>query len=520
MTGYETFLSPVDWLVVAGFLTLTVVAVASVERLKGEGSLPWPLVGLSLISAELTGLGLVALPGLLLSIHGNLAYLQWVLGAVVARVFFTAWLKRTGGRDIAEERSGRGRTETGRWLVVSRLLIPAEALVLSARLMVAALPLHWLSSLPFLWCVILVALFAVACTRLGGTRTLVWCESGHVLVLIGILVFTLFRLVEGLEGGWEGLIDSAARAEDFYGAITNKWDFLDLRTDPSLEFTFWTALLAYPFLQCQLYLGDQGMRNRLALCGGVPGSVKALWWSLAGQGFAILLLLIGMALFVHYQQFPVTDPVLLRAVGWSGGSPGLPDLMMWVWAGAELGAGWKGVILGAFLAAAISGLHGQFLIWDRGRKGKEVPDNTRKDRELLPRLLLLGAVVLLSNGIGRIFLAGSVGLLEFVYGLLAFTTGPLLVVAMLKSVDPSRTRTAGLFAGIVATVTLVVLVRWEWSPVSGAPGLSENALVSILTGKGGEWDSRSPALLASPWLWTTGTLLSGLFAWLFRRKIG
>lgn len=522
MRGFETFLSPADWLVAAGFVAVALVTVSGLERrskgTKLTAALPWPLVGLSLVSAELTGLGLVAIPGLLLSIHGNLAYLQWILGAVVARVLLTVWLNRTGGRGLVEEPDGGAWPAKGRWQVVSRLLIPVEVLVLSARLMVAALPLHWLSSVPFLWCVIVVALLAAAFARHGGMRTVVWCESGHVLLLLGILAFVMSGLVGGLEGGWDGLIALAARAEDFSGTISNKWDFLDFRTDPSLEFTFWTALLAYPFLQCQLYLGDRGMRGRLAMCGGMTDAVKALWWSLVGQGFTILLLLIGMALFVHYLQYPMTDPVLLKSVGWSGGAPGLPDRVMWVWAGTELGTGWKGLLLGVILAASVSGLHGQFRGGERPRPDTEIPDNTKRNREALTALCLPALVVLAANGIGRLFLAGNVGLLEFVYGILAYTTGPLLVVAVLKSLDPPRVRMAGLLSGIVVTVVLVVLVRRELLPTSGEPGRTGTLLVSILAGKGGEGEAPTPVLLASPWCWTAGTLLTGFLVCLFRRK--
>ena len=516
MRAPESFYSPADWLVFAAYLVvvLGVVAILRKRTNPRTGGVPWPVVGFSLAAAEVSGLGLVAIPGLLLSIHGNLAYLQWILGAVVARFFLTFWMRRVAGGSTEEPSPSR----RGSWI-----LIPAEILVLSARTMVAALPLHWMTPLPFAWCLLFVFALVGLCLVAGKhTKTVVWCEAGQLLVIFALLALVLVRIVGKLQGGWDGWIASSASAEDYAGTVSDKWVCFDFRTDPSLEFTFWTALLAYPFLQCQLFLADRGMRSRLETCSNKNAAIKALWWSLAGQIFTVILALIGMALYVHYRQFPITDPSLLRAVAWGAGEPGRPDTVFWLWVLTETGTGLKGALLGAFLMAGVSGLHGQLLGWndvDVKTTAGEGPDKTTSSAPLARRFLLLALASIAALGVERFYLAGGEGLLEFVYGLLAYVTGPLLAFALVKESDPSRFRKGGLIVGILLTWALTASVRRDHSLVS------ERFLHHAESPEiGDEYDRnkgiRSSAKLASPWLWPAGTILSGLFAWGFRRKTG
>src|SRR6056297_748908 len=94
MDGLNDFFTPVDWLVVFGYLLLTTMVghrmrgkQASInDFFLGGRSLPWPAVSGSIIATEISGVTFIGVPGAVMALQGDFTYLQWAAGSIVARI--------------------------------------------------------------------------------------------------------------------------------------------------------------------------------------------------------------------------------------------------------------------------------------------------------------------------------------------------------------------------------------------------------------------------------------------------
>ena len=92
MNGLHTFLTPLDWGVVAAYLFFTTLAGISLRGKQatirdfflGGRSLPWPAVSASIIATEISALALIGLPGSVMALNGDFTYLQWAIGSILA----------------------------------------------------------------------------------------------------------------------------------------------------------------------------------------------------------------------------------------------------------------------------------------------------------------------------------------------------------------------------------------------------------------------------------------------------
>ncbi len=94
MDDLSSFLTPPDWTVVAAYLGLvTLLAWCVKGRQEGRRdfflsgrSLPWPIAAASIAVTEIGAVAFLILPGTMMAWEGDLTRLQWVAGAILARV--------------------------------------------------------------------------------------------------------------------------------------------------------------------------------------------------------------------------------------------------------------------------------------------------------------------------------------------------------------------------------------------------------------------------------------------------
>src|SRR5262249_8763494 len=121
-----------------------------------------------------------------------------------------------------------------------------------------------------------------------------------------------------------------------------KLRLIDLSTDPDVQFTLWVGLIAMPFQNVAAFGTDQLNAQRILCCRGPRYAAKAIIFSSFSQIVTILMLCIGAALFVYYQQHPPVGGE--RALFGESG-----DYVFPVWITTVLPPGLSGFVLaGAF----------------------------------------------------------------------------------------------------------------------------------------------------------------------------
>lgn len=446
-----------DWAVVAAHLALTTWVG---HRLAGQTAtvrdfflagrkLPWPAVCGSIIATEISALTFIGVPAMVFAAGGDFTYLQWALGSVLAR-FLVAWLlvERYYGEGIYSPYDYMAqRLGPGVKAFTTVLFFLGSILGQSVRLLVTALILRTVTDLPFGWCIVLITVFAVVWTWLGGMTTVIWTDVMQfgLFVLSGLLA--LGWLAGTVEGGLGGILAVAGEA--------GKLKVIELSLDPRLEFTLWVGLLAMPFQNLAAFGTDQLNAQRM-LCCRTPGEAKkAIVWSSLSQVVTVLMLMVGAGLYAYYQQHPPDAAVAARLAE-------SKDAVFPVWITTVLPPGVTGLVLAGAFAAAISSLDSvltaltqtSLSLTGRLREGGDQGVLVRQSRVLVAGW----GAVLACCALGLDAMREQTNLVSLAFGMVAYTYGPLLGVLVL-ALSPWRPRMWGLWAGFGLSVALTLYVR-------------------------------------------------------------
>ena len=465
-----------DWMTVGGYLALTTWVG---HRMKGQQasirdfflggrSLPWQAVSGSIIATEISGVTFIGVPGMVFAATGNFTYLQWAIGSIIARflvgMFFVRYFYEReiySPYDFMENRIGSGVKR-----LATIIFSIGSILGQSVRVLVAALALRVVTNFgtehDFAICIVIIGLFAIGWTLMGGMRTVIWTDvMQFILFLFGGSVALLW-MVGSLDGGWNEYFSVGVEAGKEAGAGENgKFTLLDLTLDPAAGFTLWVAILAAPFLNLSAFGVDQLNAQRMFCCKNESDAKKAIIWSSVGQFITLLMLMVGAGLFVYYIKNPPSEAVAEMFHEDH-------DLVFPTWITTTLPVGLRGLILAGVFAAAISSLDSilaalsqtTLSLFHKTGEG----ETEEQHRKLLraSRMLVIGWGILLT--VFAIFLdrmRGDINVVNLAFGMVSYTAGPLLGM-FLAAIFPWRhSSLRGLTIGFIISFITVLYFRTD-----------------------------------------------------------
>jgi SSS family solute:Na+ symporter len=486
-------LSPVDILIVlAYFGTVLFVGIRFGRKeeslddyVSGGRRVPWLAVLASLVATEISAATFLGTPGV--GYAENLGFLQMGVGSILARIFIAIFflgafykLRYLSIYQYLRTRFGGNSHHTAAvFFLLSRVMASA------VRLMIAATGLHVILGVPFLWTMIGFAFLCLAYTGLGGIRAVIWtdCVQAVVFFSAAAVIVTVLQL----EVGW-GTIFSV-------GAETGRLDIFHWTPDSSLwTDSSWFFLAAFfGFINTLAMQGtDHDFTQRVLTCKNVKEARRGVILS----GFiaipaATVFLLIGVGLFVYYQQI---------------GEAGLPlklmdgievvdsDKVFPHFIATALPAGLMGLLLCGVLAAAMSSLDSAMAalsssvvvdlykpVFREGLKPRQQVWIARAFMAVVTVVLVLVAYALQHGG-QFIWLAFKVAGVTYA-GLLG-----VFLVGLLTRRGSDKWNLVAMFSGSGFTATLLFLAEngiielaWQWPMIFGV-GLTF-VLASIPSGK-------------------------------------
>lgn len=470
----HAYFQAADWAVVFGYLIICTI-VGHLMRGKqasirdfflGGRSLPWPAVTGSIIATEISGVTFIGVPGMVYALQGNFTYLQWALGSIVARVivgmvFVRVYYEREifSPYDYMENRLGAGVKR-----LATLVFSIGSILGQSVRVLVAALALNVVTPLAFEWCIVVIGLFAIAWTLMGGMQTVIWTDVMQFLLFALGGIIALAWIITSLPGGWSDFVSVASsvpEAAPHSGPDWGKFSLFDFSTDPALSFTFWVAIIAVPFLNLSAFGVDQLNAQRMFCCRSAGDARKAIIWSSVGQFLTLLMLMVGAALFVYYREFP---PSALAEEAFNASS----DSVFPVWITMTLPVGLSGLIIAAVFAAAISSLDSILAALSQTTLSlfvnPEKIDEERHRHLLVYSRMLVVAWGLVLSGFAIVLneLREKVNMVSLAFGMVAYTTGPMLGLFCAALLSKHRRASfRGLALGFALSFLLVMLVKTD-----------------------------------------------------------
>ena len=489
----------VDWSIVFGYLLLTTWVGHAMRGKQGTikdfflggRSLPWPAVSGSIIATEISGVTFIGVPGTLFALHGDFTYLQWAAGSIIARIIVAAWfVKIYFQREIYSPYDYMGiRLGNGVKVLATIFFTIGSILGQSVRVLVAAIPLKVVTGMDIEWCIIIIGIFAIGWTLMGGMRTVIWTDVMQFLLFVIGGVIALFWLINGISGGWTGMIETA---QEF-----GRTRMIDPRfgIGPELKFTLWVALFAVPFQNLGIFGVDQLMAQRMFCCKSAKDAGKAIIFSSIGQLVTVLMLLIGAALFVNYHQNGFTDQEISTIFDVSGekiqevrekaqyaehpvtenssqvpvpGSyegKGKSGYIFPVWIVNALPVGLSGLILAGIFAAAISSLDSILAALSQTTLSliysPEKNQTTLSAKQLMSRSRFLVVIwgVVLTGFTLLLSVAQNIPILPLAFGMTTYTVGPMLGIFVCSILGKGSFR--GLMTGCLISFLAVLFVQTD-----------------------------------------------------------
>lgn len=523
MNGWFT---TADWLVLFGYLALTTVIghfmAGKQSTIKdffaGGKSLPWWAVCGSIIATEISGVTFIGVPGGVLAAGGDFTYMLWGIGSIIGRVIVgMVFVKVFYEDEIYSPYDYMGRRIKPELKKLATCFFTVGSILgQSVRILVAALPLRVVTGLPFELCILVIGIFAIGWTLMGGMRTVIWTDVMQFVLFTFGGLFTLFWISSAIEGGWATIWSTATEA-----GKTQTWD-ATWGIGPDLQFTFWVAVIAVPFQNLTAFGVDQLNAQRMFCCRSAGDAKKAIMWSSVGQALTYLMLLVGAALFTFYYLNPPESAVASElaimkdgkaATLADGGQPSDGDMVFPIWIVTELPAGLAGLILAGVFAAAISSLDSILAALSQTTISLiHNPENNRElDQEMLVKQsrkwvmiwgVSLTAFTILMNVVKDRL---GVPILPLAFGMTSYTMGPLL--GMFLCALLGRGSFKGILWGACVSFVLTMFVRMDvWVLVEKLTG-SITWLAVLPTYQLDETGKLEP-LVGYFWMWPVGTLLT------------
>ncbi|MFH1067321.1 MAG: sodium/solute symporter [bacterium] len=507
MSEIATHFTWIDWGVIVAYLALTTWIghyfkgkQANIrDFFLGGRKLPWPAVSGSIIATEISALTFIGVPGMVFAVNGNFTYLQWAIGSTVARFIVGWWFVRVfyereiySPYDYMESRLGFGVKQ-----LTTFLFFLGSILGQSVRLLVTAIILQTVSGLNFQVCILVISVFAIFWTLMGGMTTVIWTDVVQFFVFTFSGILALVCIVASLDGGF-GQFWSV-------GWEAGKFRLFDLTTNPAVEFTLWVGILAMPFQNMAAFGTDQLNAQRMFCCRNASDAAKAIIFSNFAQVMTMLMLFVGAGLFVYYQQHP---PTAAMAKLFSDGC----DYVFPVWITTVLPAGVRGLVLAGAFAAAISSLDGVLTALAQTSlslfyRGFESHDHAKMVRVSRWAVALWGVALTLA-ALGLNHMRGNINMISLAFGMVSYTYGPMLGIFLL-SLFFRDIRLKGLWLGLVISILLTLWVRPDIYTILKNFGYITAEQATL-------WQPQ----LSYAWLYPITCFLTMSCGLLFRRKSG
>jgi len=296
------------------------------QYLKGDASIRWATIGLSVLATQAGPITFLSMPGL--AYEGGIGFIQNYFGQplaliVVCAVFVPIFqrLKVYTAYQYLGQRFDRKTQLLGAFLFLIQRGIAAGITVYAPAIILSAL-LGWHLNLT-IW---LAGGVVIVYTVIGGTKIVSITQRYQMIViLVGMAIafaVAVYRLSPDLS--FENTLSIAGKM--------GKLEAVNFSVDPHKRYTFWSGLIGGFFLALSYFGADQSQVQRYLAGGSLKESRLGLLFNAAVKvPMQFFILLLGAIVFMFYQfeKPPVyfNQPAYHRALE-NGYAPQLTQLQM------------------------------------------------------------------------------------------------------------------------------------------------------------------------------------------------
>ncbi|MGX5730370.1 sodium:solute symporter family transporter [Pseudoxanthomonas beigongshangi] len=337
-----------DWLVIIVYLA-SMIGIGMYFYLKekrnstsdffvGGRSIPFWAAGVSLYATNTSSISFIAIPAK--AFETNWQYMTNNLIAVLGLMFVAVWivplLRRLDLMSVFSYLETRFHPAI-RMLASALCIAMQVGARMSVILFLPALAIATITGISVVWSVILMGVFTIIYTAMGGMKAVIWTDFVQVFVKMGGAMFAIGFIIWHLQGGASEFFTTAMAEQ--------KMHTLDFSFDLT-KATVWGFVFLVIFDVVLTFPKDQVLMQRTLSTKSDKEAGRSIW------AFAAIMIPggfifygIGTALFVYYKNNPERLNPLLPI-----------DATFPLFIAAELPPGVTGLIIAGIFAAAMATL--------------------------------------------------------------------------------------------------------------------------------------------------------------------
>jgi SSS family solute:Na+ symporter len=437
-----------DYAVIAGYLVAITAFGSWFARFQkttrdyflNDRSVPWWAICFTIVATETSTLSFIGVPAQ--AYAGNMVFLQLAFGYIVGRVlvsvlFIPAYFRGElyTSYELLQRRFGPEVKN-----IAAAIFLITRTLADGVRLFATALVIAVVTQVPVSLAIVVIGVAMIVYTTRGGVSAVIWTDVVQMFVYVAGALVVFVSLLQLIQGGWDTVLA--------VGNAAGKFRILDFTFDAPRVYTFWSGLIGGVALTLATHGTDQFLVQRLLSA----RSAKEASTGLVLSGLIVfcqfaLFLVIGVMLFVLYQQTPLPRPLATN------------DEVLPLFVVTSLSHGAAGFIVAAIVAAALSPsinalaattVNDFYLKYVR-------PDADQ------PRLMRVSKAATIFWGVAQIGVALGAqwirSVLDTGLGVLSLAAGPVLG-AFLAGVLTTRVGTRAMIVGMMSGIVVLI---WVWA---------------------------------------------------------
>jgi SSS family transporter len=297
-------MSSLDWIVLFGTLTLIVgygvyktKGSKDIEGyLKGDNSLKWWSIGLSIMATQASAITFLSTPGQ--AYQDGMGFIQFYFGLPIAMIIISIWilpiyykLKVYTAYEYLEKRFDLKTRVLGAILFLIQRGLAAGITIYAPAIILSTI-LGW----PLIYTTLIIGILVIVYTVIGGTKAVSQTQKHQMMVMMGGMVVAGILIIRMLpaEVGFSEAVDIAGHL--------GKLDLIDTTVDPDNRYTLWSGLFGGLFVALSYFGTDQSQVARYLGGKSLTESRLGLMFNgLLKIPMQFVILFIGAMVFVFYQ---------------------------------------------------------------------------------------------------------------------------------------------------------------------------------------------------------------------------
>ncbi len=270
----------------------------------GNRQSPWYIVAFGMISASLSGVTFISVPGWVMD--SNFSYMQIVIGyllgyAIIANILMPMYyrLNLTSIYTYLEKRFGTASYKTGAsFFLLSRLIGASFRLFLVANVLQISLFNQW--NIPFEATVVITILLIWLYTFKGGIRTIIWTDALQTLFMLVAVGVTVYLIGKDLDLSFSGMVHTISESKYSKIFYFENWNG---------QYHFIKQFISGAFIAVVMTGLDQDMMQKNLSCRNIKDAKKNMYWfSISLIPVNLLFMSLGALLIIYARKEGIPLP--------------------------------------------------------------------------------------------------------------------------------------------------------------------------------------------------------------------